>query len=142
MRLDWVLNPLVPFAMIGIAMVACLALFFTFKAELASLCRRTDHTGVELAGQVKEVVEALGELQGRFAAIEERPPVSLGPSLNLTKRSQALRMYHRGEVVATIAGALQAPRAEIELLLKLQKSIQHRNAGGRPGQDEFQSTAV
>jgi hypothetical protein len=47
-----------------------------------------------------------------------------GFSLNLTKRAQALRMYRRGETVASIAAALQTPSTEIELLLKVDRLLE------------------
>ena len=39
--------------------------------------------------------------------------------IHLAKRTQAIRMNRRGESAATIAGALEVPRNEVELLLKV-----------------------
>jgi hypothetical protein len=55
---------------------------------------------------------------------EERAGIPFAPpsakaSLNLNKRTQALRMSRRGERVENIAASLSLPRREVELLLKI-----------------------
>jgi hypothetical protein len=45
------------------------------------------------------------------------------PGLNLSKRSQALRMRRRGESTAQIAASLDVPRQEIDLLLKVHEIV-------------------
>ena len=57
-------------------------------------------------------------------AAQPAPPSTL--SLNLTKRTQALRMHRRGETIPSIAAALQAPLSEIDLLLKLNRILDSR----------------
>jgi hypothetical protein len=44
-------------------------------------------------------------------------------SINLNKRSQALRMYRRGEPSERIATALQMSRNEVELILKVHRTV-------------------
>ena len=51
------------------------------------------------------------------------PAGPLRSGLNLTKRSQALRMHRRGESPAEIAAALDLPHQEVELLIKVQKIV-------------------
>ena len=41
--------------------------------------------------------------------------------LNLTKRTQILRMQRRGESLNSIAAAIQLPLAEVTLILKLDR---------------------
>jgi hypothetical protein len=54
--------------------------------------------------------------------LEEAPASQpTGQGINLSKRAQALRMRRRGESIATIAAALQTPRNEVELLLKVRE---------------------
>ena len=43
--------------------------------------------------------------------------------LNLSKRSHALRMHRRGEGAEQIAAALELPRQEVDLLLKVHRII-------------------
>jgi hypothetical protein len=45
------------------------------------------------------------------------------PGLNLSTRSQALRMHRRGNPPERIAAALQVPLQEVDLLLKVQRII-------------------
>ena len=79
---------------------------------------------------------AIGVLQERLEALQNQveesrryPPTIAtvpGPprsALNLEKRSQALRMHRRGETPPQIAAALEVPRQEIELLLKVHQVV-------------------
>src|SRR5262249_46227551 len=50
-------------------------------------------------------------------------PGAARPGMNLTKRSQALRMHRRGENVEQIATALAVPLQEIDLLLKVHRIV-------------------
>jgi hypothetical protein len=45
------------------------------------------------------------------------------PGLNLNKRSHALRMHRRGEGAEQIASALELPRQEVDLLLKVHRIV-------------------
>jgi hypothetical protein len=45
------------------------------------------------------------------------------PGLNLNKRSHALRMHRRGEAAEQIAAALELPRQEVDLLLKVHRIV-------------------
>jgi len=69
---------------------------------------------------------ALAEMQKEASETELRKAAPLS-GLNLTKRAQALRMHRRGESVSTIAAALQSPRNEIELLLKVDAYLSSQN---------------
>ena len=51
------------------------------------------------------------------------PPGLPRPGLNLSKRSHALRMHRRGEGTDQIAAALELPRQEVELLLKVHRIV-------------------
>lgn len=46
-------------------------------------------------------------------------PARLRPGLNLTTRSQALRLHRHGESAENIARVLEVPRQEVDLLLKV-----------------------
>jgi hypothetical protein len=52
-----------------------------------------------------------------------QPPGLPKPGLNLSKRSHALRMHRRGEGAEQIASALELPRQEVELLLKVHRIV-------------------
>jgi hypothetical protein len=76
----------------------------------------------QLQGSVDESVVALCTTVDQFRR-DGPEPETHGPApldgLNLTKRAQVLRMHRRGESLATISAALQSPRNEIELLVKV-----------------------
>lgn len=46
-------------------------------------------------------------------------PARLRPGLNLTTRSQVLRLHRHGESAENIARVLEVPRQEVDLLLKV-----------------------
>ena len=54
-----------------------------------------------------------------FHRLRRRPK----PGLNLSKRSQALRMHRRGEAPEQIAEALELPLQEVDLLLKVHRIV-------------------
>jgi hypothetical protein len=96
-----------------------------------------------VAGSIEKRIEAVGEdcdecirsLEGRVAALtaqigelERQPAVTLTPGMpkpgmNVVKRTQALRLHRRGEQPAEIASALDLPRQEVDLLLKVHSIV-------------------
>jgi hypothetical protein len=126
MHWDWILNPLAQYGMLAAGLIACLALFAAVKLEMCVELQTAKQSRDALAAEVQAMETALGQIRQNVTAIEERP-VAVSPGLNLTRRTQALRMHRRGESVQTIAAALSAPRNEIELLLKLQAMLQYRS---------------
>ena len=84
-----------------------------FVLAVAFLAFITIVSGVKSVPQGREwTVERFG----RFTKV-------LKPGLNLSKRSQALRMHRRGEAPAQIAAALNIPSQEVELLIKVQRIV-------------------
>lgn len=49
--------------------------------------------------------------------------VSIGQSMNLSRRNQVLRMHLRGDSPSRIAGALKISKSEVDLLLKVHRSV-------------------
>jgi hypothetical protein len=114
----WITSPLAQYGALALGLLICLVLFVSLKLEI-SLVRRMLKEEHEAPPPVAEAAAAEAPVPTVLPPMLP-PPQLLGPDLNLTTRAQALRMQHRGESVSTIAGALRAPRNEIELLLKLQ----------------------
>jgi Protein of unknown function (DUF2802) len=75
----------------------------------------------EIRGQLQLLASQVQEFQKQPPAVFEQGALKSG--LNLTKRSQALRMHRRGESVDQIATALDLPRQEIDLLLKVHRIV-------------------
>jgi hypothetical protein len=78
------------------------------------------------------LLESLRESHNLLAAevreIHDQPQIALTPGsprpgLNLTTRSQALRMHRRGDPPDRIASALDIPRQEVDLLLKVHRIV-------------------
>lgn len=75
---------------------------------------RTDPALDEMRASIESLARKLRE----FEALPGDPTVK--PGLNLSKRSQVLRMHRSGEAPAQIAAALGVPHQEVELLIKVQ----------------------
>lgn len=74
---------------------------------------------------LRDTVEALA---AQIHDLQNHPPVAPTPGiprpgLNLSKRSHALRMHRRGEGAEQIAAALELPRQEVDLLLKVHRIV-------------------
>ncbi len=77
-------------------------------------------------GELRQAIAALAaevnELKNSATA-EPQDPLQVRPGLNLSKRSQALRMHRRGDSAGQIASALQIPQQEVDLLLKVHSIV-------------------
>jgi hypothetical protein len=87
----------------------------------ASKQPRTDAELQSLRDSVEALAAQLHDLQ-------KHPPVAPSPGLprpglNLNKRSHALRMHRHGEGAEQIAAALDLPRQEVDLLLKVHRIV-------------------
>jgi len=123
MNLDWILSPLALYTVVALALVGCASLFIVTKVELSQLRRAADQSRMDLAKKIEEVESAIADIPAAAPA----PVLTLRPSINLTKRAQALRMRRRGESLESITAALSVPRNEIELLLKVHEMVDGRN---------------
>ena len=127
------MNPLVlPFAMIcSLALAGVgLSVLALFQAQSAArvLDRRlrARHAGLEAALQITQ--QGMDGLAAEVRDLQQQPAAAVIPAprragLNLSTRSQALRMHRRGDAPAQIAAALEVPLQEIELLLKVQRIV-------------------
>lgn len=129
MNLDWLLNPLVSYALIAVALAACIGIFISYKSELYRLRRAAAATQNDMKQQIEHMQSTVAQIGQQRQEAREPAVVSraaLRPSLNLTRRTQALRMRRRGESVESIAAALATPRNEIELMLKVYEMLEYR----------------
>ena len=122
MNLDWILSPLTLYTVVVLALVGCASLFVVTKMELSQLRRAADQSRTNLAKKIEEVELAMADIPAAAPA----PMLTVRPSINLTKRAQALRMRRRGESLESITAALAVPRNEIELLLKVHEMVDGR----------------
>ncbi|HLK68730.1 MAG TPA: hypothetical protein VKU19_35105 [Bryobacteraceae bacterium] len=121
-------------ALAGLVMAAfCLSSLSWYALLRAkALVRRTEQkakTGQERCEALLEslrqshdtLAEELRELRDQPPPL--MPPGILKPGLNLTTRSQALRMHRHGESPDRIAAALNVPFQEVDLLLKVHRIV-------------------
>lgn len=125
--------PLAALAATAAGWIACLALFLSLKQKLRTVL----HTASDLRSHLEEAQSTwqnqAAALESRLRSEEERasmltPPAPPRSGFNLSKRTQVIRLSRRGEPVALIASTLQLPRAEVELLLKVEKLAGERQA--------------
>ena len=123
MNLNWILRPFAIYSVIAMALIGTLVLFITVKLEIRrALCAARD-ARLSVDGAVQEMSVGIEQLRTEISLTTPAPAPTVGSALNLTKRTQALRMLRRGESAESIAGALRIPRNEIELLLKVQQLV-------------------
>ena len=143
MNLDWILNPITPFIAIALALAATVVCWVSTKSEVQRLRRAAAGTQQDLERKLEAVQIVIDDI-GRQPKEEPAPVTSanLRPSLNLTRRAQALRMRRRGESVESIAAALSAPRNEIELLLKVHEIVEYRRSLPAPEENSTSAKAA
>ncbi|MGA3239317.1 MAG: hypothetical protein ABSG03_23830 [Bryobacteraceae bacterium] len=83
----------------------------------------------------EDCAAAIEAAQTQYAAVASelqsaklQPPVEIlpgtpRPSMNVTRRSQALRLHRQGDSPERIAAALEVPRQEIDLLVKVHQLV-------------------
>lgn len=73
----------------------------------------------DMRRRIDGMSEELQELRARPAVTPGNPSPRAG--LNLSTRSQALRLYRRGDSAEQIAAALEVPCQEVQLLIKVHR---------------------
>jgi len=128
---EFMLQPLVFYVLLAAGFGLCLHLFVTLKAEIRGFQRHC--LGERQLAQTMET--ALGEAHLAIQALEtdlrevERQtgmlvsPAPARSGLNLSKRTQVLRMHRSGQDSGGIAAALALPRSEVELLIKVHRIV-------------------
>ncbi|MFZ5929038.1 MAG: DUF2802 domain-containing protein [Acidobacteriota bacterium] len=119
-------HPITVLAACALSLAGSLLLFFSLNRELARL--RAEVAGLE-EKRTAEAGEFRRALQVLAQELEEERQAALdrlaGPrqSMNLTRRSQALRMHRLGASPEKIAAELGISRREVELLLKVHRTV-------------------
>ena len=93
----------------------------TAAAELETM-REECGSAIEAMRKELEAVAAGVREAPRYAAAEPLPAAPRS-GMNLSRRSQALRLRRKGETPQKIAEALDMPRQEVELLLKVHEIV-------------------
>lgn len=111
-------------------LVACLLLFLSLKRENTQLRRRAQSDYEAFQQTLNSFRFSLAKLEASLEEQDAIPaPVSSAAgsppmeSMNINKRSQVLRLYRRGESPEHIAAVLHLPRTEVDLLLKVHRTV-------------------
>lgn len=116
---------------IALALSSLLVSFYAFwrSQRLSQTAAAELETMREECGSAIEAMRK--ELEAMAAGVRETPryvaaePLPAAPrsGMNLSRRSQALRLRRKGETPQKIAEALDMPRQEVELLLKVHEIV-------------------
>jgi len=133
--MTWILHPFTQCALVAVAMTFALHLIRTVKV-------RVHGPAPESEGRLNSEI---GALKQRLEELAARPPAPPGaaaaqepstaytevrPGMNLSRRSQALRLHRRGETPEQIASSLRVPTSEVRLLLKVHRLAMERAVAG------------
>jgi hypothetical protein len=119
---------------IGVGIVlATMAVSFWSLARAAMWQRAAMRSAQASEKRVHATIDELRESISSLAADLEKTRVAAAsgytvarPGMNLTKRSQVLRLHRRGESPEQIATSMDVPRQEVELLLKVHRIVMAR----------------
>jgi DNA-binding NarL/FixJ family response regulator len=128
---QYLLHPLLNYALMAVGLGLCLYLFMTLKVEMRGLlpCRIEDQQRVEaLESALGEARVAFQRLENDLREVERQTGMLVAPAparsgLNLSKRTQVLRLHRAGESSSGIAASLGLPRGEVELLIKVHSMV-------------------
>lgn len=107
-----------------------LALSFLVLWRARTAVRAAKNAAEAARQQNEEALQAIRDrieaLCGQINDLRREPVAASGtvrPGINLSKRSQALRMHRRGDSPEQIAAALEVPLQELELLVKVHRIV-------------------
>jgi len=134
------LNLAIPAAVVvaglGLALFLALYLFCTLKAEIRAAERRLRPPAPpELSGPAQARIEARPDAPASIETALGGAPaaasaVPVRPGMNLSRRSQALRLARRGESPEQIASRLGLATGEVRLLLKIHGTLMQQAIAG------------
>jgi hypothetical protein len=93
----------------------------TLKAENAEWQRRVGALEAQIAGVLEREAAAAAAMAASAAAA-----TPAAPALNVSRRSQALRLHRTGQSAEQIAQTLAIPANEVRLLLKVHQLVLDR----------------
>jgi len=130
----WPLHPLAVYGLLALGLGLCLHLFVTLKVELRAQSQRRLADQREIAkldSALRDAQLAIERLESDLREVERQTGMLVAPAparsgLNLSKRTQVLRMHRAGQDGAGIAASLRLPRGEVELLIKVHRMVLDR----------------
>ena len=132
-------SPMFHLFLLGTGMGLCVYLFITLKRDIFHLDRRGRKAEELLSGVLsnqkdasalafKEQEHTIGEIRQELKEVAERvslltPSAPPANGINLGKRTQVLQLARRGNRPDQIASCLQVPQNEVDLVLKVHRTI-------------------
>jgi hypothetical protein len=111
-------------AVVSLLVLLLITLRFRNLAAALKLQGQSGETALAgLKGEITSVNDRLARLESEPHEIPTPNPVTVRAGMNLNKRTQALRQYRLGQGSAEIARTLEMPKAEIDLLVKVQRIV-------------------
>jgi hypothetical protein len=113
----------------GVALSAIALSFLVLlraRTMIAAAQRNADEIRQENEAALGALRERIEGLHGQINDFRREPAAGAAPprlGLNLSKRSQALRMHRRGDPPEQIAAALGIPLQELDLLVKVHRIV-------------------
>ena len=116
---------LIHYSLLVLLVALCTYLFLSLKQELRVAETRSVRRVENLRAQLRELKEEMVSVQTAMEVMEGKsdPSATVARTLGPIARIQALRMIKQGEGLQQIATALNLPRPEVELLIKVQRQI-------------------
>lgn len=134
--MDKLMNPLfVAVAVLAVIAFLQFGLYITLRREVEEM-KKADEAKLKVRRETKD------SLRSEMLRISEelvamRPPtaaaVTVGQSMNLSRRNQVLRMHLRGDSPSRIADALKISKSEVDLLLKVHRTVMPPSAWSPTG---------
>ena len=124
----------VPFGVLSVLVLTgvSLGILALFQARMVARDSQARVQAVhrECEAALQAMTEVVDGLAGQLREARQHPPPPPAPppapprpGLNLSKRSQALRMHRHGETPEQIGKVLEVPPQEIDLLLKVHRLV-------------------
>jgi len=151
------MNPLF-MAVVGLAVIAFLqfGLYLAMRLEVVEI-KQSYEAKLKARNETKDSLRSeMLRISEEFTAFNPppNPSVTIGQSMNLSRRNHVLRMHLRGDSPSRIAGVLKISKGEVDLLLKVHRTLipstswppasdppANRNVGGSPRELETETGA-
>src|SRR5438309_7160569 len=109
---------LIQSTLLALGLMGSLFLFLSLKREIQGNSRKHRRRLEDIEKRLREAWESSPRKEPVML-----PPPPPRPGFNLNKRVHAMRMVRRGQDLAHIAAALGVPQKEVELLIRVTRSI-------------------
>lgn len=115
------------YGLLFVSLVLCLILFLSVKREIRRSEARMKRQQINLQESYDRLEAGVEGIKAGLAEVNETTSTYVAPSpaksgLNVNKRSQATRMFRRGDRPDQVATALGVPQSEVTLLLKVHEA--------------------